>query len=104
MNRNFKKIFLAAIVFVASNNVYAQYPDIPAAVQKSSDSLMDAARKQSDAAWAIALPIIEDEAAKFQRPYVPWAARPVDLPQADIPAFPGAEGVVNTVLVAVAEE
>ena len=26
------------------------------------------------------------------RPYIPWAARPIDLPQADILAFPGAEG------------
>jgi len=26
------------------------------------------------------------------RPYIPWAARPTDLPQAKIPSFPGAEG------------
>jgi hypothetical protein len=30
--------------------------------------------------------------AKKGKPYVPWAAKPADLPQADIPAFPGAEG------------
>ncbi len=72
--------------------VLAQYPDIPKDVQQRSDSLMEAARLHSDAAWAIAKPIIEREAATFQRPYVPWAARPVDLPQASIPAFPGAEG------------
>lgn len=70
----------------------AQYPDIPKDVQRSADSLMNAARKHSDSAWAIAKPIIEYEAAHLQRPYIPWAGRPVDLPQADIPVFPGAEG------------
>ena len=83
-----------ALLFVAGSvqNVYAQYPDIPKDVQQRADSLMNAARKHSDSAWAFAKPIIEYEAAHFQRPYVPWAGRPVDLPQADIPAFPGAEG------------
>ncbi|KAI9453508.1 pectin lyase fold/virulence factor [Russula earlei] len=69
----------------------AQYPTIPPAVQRWSDSLLDAARKHSDSAWAIAYPIIEEE-AKHGKPYIPWAARPVDLPQAEIAAFPGAEG------------
>lgn len=82
------------LFFVAgfTQPVLAQYPDIPKDVQQRADSLMDAARKHSDSAWAIAYPIIEHEAANFQRPYVPWAARPIDLPQASIPAFPGAEG------------
>ena len=53
---------------------------------------MDAARKHSDSAWAIAYPIIKEEAANMAKPYIPWAARPDDLPQASIPAFPGAEG------------
>lgn len=26
------------------------------------------------------------------KPYIPWAAKPDDLPQANVPAFPGAEG------------
>jgi pectate lyase len=29
---------------------------------------------------------------KKGKPYIPWAAKPEDLPQAKIPAFPGAEG------------
>lgn len=69
----------------------AQYPDIPKDVQAWSDSLMKAATKHSNEAWAKALPIIEKE-AKEGKPYIPWASRPVDLPQASIPAFPGAEG------------
>ncbi len=84
---------LAALIMSALlQPVLAQYPDIPKDVQERADSLMNAARAHSDAAWALAKPIVEEEAAKFQRPYVPWAARPVDLPQASIPAFPGAEG------------
>ena len=30
--------------------------------------------------------------AKEGRPYISWAGRPYDLPQAKIPSFPGAEG------------
>src|SRR4051812_23491576 len=26
------------------------------------------------------------------RPFIPWAGKPEDLPQATVPAFPGAEG------------
>ena len=77
---------------VAFQKAKAQYPEISPAIQKQADSLLNAARAHSDSAWAIAKPIIEKEAAENQRPYVPWAARPVDLPQASIPAFPGAEG------------
>ena len=33
-----------------------------------------------------------DEWAKKGKPFIPWAAKPDDLPQATVPAFPGAEG------------
>ncbi|MGN6638304.1 MAG: pectate lyase family protein, partial [Mucilaginibacter sp.] len=56
-----------------------------------SDSAMAAEKQRSDAAWEKALPIIKKEEAKG-KPYVPWADKPSDLPQAKIPAFPGAEG------------
>lgn len=90
-----KRVTLFIVVlflsFVAAETVKAQYPKIPQEVQKESKELMDAARQRSDQAWAKALPIIE-EYAKQGKPYVPWASRPTDLPQAKIPAFPGAEG------------
>jgi hypothetical protein len=92
MKQKFKQLLICAVLFIGANKVSAQYPEISADVQKTSDSLMKAAVKHSDSAWAIAYPIVQEEAAKYQRPYVPWAARPVDLPQAGIPAFPGAEG------------
>jgi hypothetical protein len=87
-----KKI-LVALLFLTGfyNYASAQYPDIPSNVQKWSDSLLNAARLHSDSAWAIAYPIVQEE-AKHGKPYIPWAARPYDLPQADIAAFPGAQG------------
>lgn len=74
-----------------SVSAMAQYPQVPKDVQAWADSLMDATKRASDAAWAKALPVIEAD-AKNGKPYIPWASRPADLPQADIPAFPGAEG------------
>ncbi len=92
MKNKLSRIILSALVTVAALNAKAQYPEITSEVKAASDSLMNAATKHSDAAWAIAYPIIQKEAAEMQRPYVPWATRPTDLPQSNIPAFPGAEG------------
>lgn len=89
-----KQLFLGAAfsLFMGwSQQALAQYPSIPQDVQRWSDSLMTAARKHSDEAWSKALPIIEKE-AKEGKPYIPWASRPDELPQAEVVAFPGAEG------------
>ncbi|MEZ0539987.1 pectate lyase family protein [Fibrella arboris] len=91
MKKQLTLILLSAGLFLAQQPASAQYPTIPADVQKASDELLAESRRQSDIAWGKALPIIKKE-AKEGKPYVPWAARPVDLPQASIPAFPGAEG------------
>src|SRR5688572_9957637 len=91
MNQLSGKILTCFILIAVSSASFAQYPSIPRDVQRSSDSLLKAAKRQSDDAWAKALPIIDKE-ERNGKPYIPWAARPVDLPQADIPAFPGAEG------------
>lgn len=90
MNR---KIGLFMFIFglLYSASIVAQYPRIPKEVQAEANQMMEEARRQSDIAWEKALPIIEAE-AKAGKPYIPWAARPSDLPQATIPAFPGAEG------------
>lgn len=84
-----KSFILAAICF--GHHAFAQYPTIPKAVQQVSDSMLDAAKKHADEAWEKALPIIKQE-ARNGRPYIAFASRPTDLPQAAIPAFPGAEG------------
>ncbi len=72
-------------------NAKGQYPTIPENIQKASDSLLKETWRLSDIAWQKAWPIIQYD-AKHGKPYIPWAARPIDLPQAEIPAFPGAEG------------
>ncbi|MGZ3879985.1 MAG: pectate lyase family protein, partial [Flavisolibacter sp.] len=91
MKNIFLRLLASIFVIGCSKTLFAQYPTIPAAVQRWSDSLLDAAKRHSDSAWAVAYPIIDAEARKG-KPYIPWAARPTDLPQADIAAFPGAEG------------
>ncbi|PHN02441.1 pectate lyase family protein [Flavilitoribacter nigricans] len=77
--------------FSIAETTYAQYPQVPDDVKMATNKMMDAAYAHSDSMWQLALPIIEKEAAEG-RPYIPWAKRPYDLPQASIPAFPGAEG------------
>ncbi len=91
-----KKLLLNALialglVVLQQETSMAQYPSIPDDIKKESDELMKETTRLSDIAWQKALPIIQKE-AKAGKPYIPWAARPIDLPQADIPAFPGAEG------------
>jgi hypothetical protein len=71
--------------------VFAQYPDVPKDIQEASNKMLDEEWRLSNIAWGKALPIIEKE-AKEGKPFIPWAARPYDLPQADLPAFPGAMG------------
>ena len=91
MKVNFRSWFILTALAGSSLTTHAQYPSIPQDVQRWSDSLMNAARKHSDAAWNEAWPLIDAE-ARNGKPYIPWAGRPDDLPQADIAAFPGAEG------------
>lgn len=71
--------------------VRAQYPTVPKAVQKAEDDRRAAYEKPEDEAWEKAQPELA-EWAKKGKPYIPWAAKPSDLPQATIPAFPGAWG------------
>ncbi len=89
---NNKKILLAALAIAAgSEAVHAQYPVITQEAKARIDSLTAVWTAHSDSAWAVAWPIVKEEAMKG-RHYVPWASRPYDLRQARIPAFPGAEG------------
>jgi hypothetical protein len=89
------KIFIAGIVLIGSvcaiHTAQAQYPRVPPAMQAKSDSIYAIEHQRSDVAFAKALPIIQKE-EKEGKPFVPWAAKASDLPQAKIPAFPGAEG------------
>lgn len=89
-----KKFFIpcvAILTITTGTPVFAQYPKVPDDVKKATEAMMNENQRRSDIAWEKALPIVEKE-AKEGKPYIPWAARPTDLPQAEIPAFPGAQG------------
>jgi len=89
-----KKLQRAGLLTTALALTYlakAQYPTIPPALQDSTDRVLAEVQKKSDAAWEKALPIIK-EGEKHGKPYIPWASKPSDLPQAKLLAFPGAEG------------
>lgn len=70
---------------------HAQYPTVPDSVKERAAREQARWNRLDEEAWERALPIVMKEEAKG-RPYRPWAAKPEDLPQAMIPAFPGAEG------------
>lgn len=69
----------------------AQYPRVPKAVGEAAVEKAAAVDRRSDEAWEKALPVVRLWAAEG-KPYIPSAATPSDLPQAKIPAFPGAQG------------
>jgi hypothetical protein len=69
----------------------SQYPEISDEVRREAEQRMKESDRHSNEMWAKALPAIEEWQSKG-KPYVPWAAKPSDLPQAAIPAFPGAQG------------
>jgi hypothetical protein len=71
--------------------VLAQYPQISDDMRKQAEAAKAEADRRSDDAFARALPEIEAWAKKG-KPFIQDASRPGDLPQATIPAFPGAEG------------
>ncbi len=82
---------LFMLSFCFNKQAIAQYPDIPSDVRKASESMLDAAKAKVNS-------FMEKDSAKLAhwaekgKPYIPYANRPTDLPQAKIPAFPGAEG------------
>ncbi|WP_071146267.1 polysaccharide lyase [Bacteroides ihuae] len=91
MKRKWILVICAAALMAPISVVKAQYPKEPKEVQEAVKKMMNEEYKLSDEAWAKALPQVEKE-AKEGKPYIPWAARPTDLPQAKVPSFPGAEG------------
>ncbi len=84
-------LFLTLVLSVCSLGLRAQYPQVTSEANARWAAKAQYEDSMSNIAWQKALPIIEEE-AREGRPYVKWAHRPYDLPQADIPAFPGAEG------------
>lgn len=58
---------------------------------RAATARQKAADSRSDQIFDTAKPTIRRWALR-DKPYIPWAAEPKDLPQAGIPAFPGAQG------------
>ncbi|HEY1661631.1 MAG TPA: polysaccharide lyase [Verrucomicrobiae bacterium] len=82
-------IFLLSILFLTTAMVSA----------RESWPMPDEAVRARDAAWdQYEQQVISNDApviaewAKKGKPFIPWASKPDDLPQAKVPAFPGAEG------------
>lgn len=90
MNRK-KQVLTAAIFALVSATAMAQYPQLTQEASEHVAKLKAQWKAHADSMWVEAFPIVVEE-AKNGRPYIPWASRPYDLPQAKIPAFPGAEG------------
>ncbi|MDR3651596.1 MAG: polysaccharide lyase [Paludibacter sp.] len=89
-----KKIIFTTVLLLTLSTIQtikAQYPTITDSVSRLWKEKGRVTDSLSDIAWAKALPVVMKE-VKEGKPYNPWAARPYDLPQAEIPAFPGAMG------------
>lgn len=67
------------------------YPKVPSELQSAMNARKAAADRRSDAIFANQQAELAAWAAKG-KPYLPGAAKPEELPQATIPAFPGAWG------------
>ena len=85
----FKLVLLLAVLFLITPTLFA----------RESWPVPGDAIKERDAAWnAYEQQVISNDApqiaawAKKGKPFIPWASKPRDLPQAKVPAFPGAEG------------
>ncbi|HLZ88559.1 MAG TPA: hypothetical protein VKQ52_14995, partial [Puia sp.] len=88
-NRLFLIVTFAAATLGTASRTLAQYPTIPEDVKAQSEALLKETYRRSDSAWQVAWPIIDND-ARHGKPYIPWAARPTDLPQSTLLAFPGA--------------
>ena len=91
MIKSFKTLFVIVILLAWVQKSDAQYPSLSAEEKQQKAEYKKRFMAHSDSAWEVAFSIVKAEAAQG-RPYIPWAGRPEDLPQAEIPAFPGAEG------------
>ena len=85
------ELVVSAIFALVAAPAAAQYPKVPRDVQRAEDERRTAYEKPEDEAWEKAQPELA-EWGKKGKTYNPWAAKPSDLPQAEIPAFPGAWG------------
>jgi hypothetical protein len=90
----YRRLFLTIILGIAA----AWFSPV-SGLARESWPVPDETIKAREAAWSKyerqvisnCAPVIAEWARKG-KPFIPWASRPEDLPQAKVPAFPGAEG------------
>ena len=91
MMKNRKLKGIAGLFLLVPAMLFAQYPDVPSDLKAAAEKMI---REES----ANAKGVLKAHATEMKewtvkgKPFIQWAARPTDLPQANIPAFPGAEG------------
>lgn len=87
-----KFLFSALLTaFCVCFSLKAQYPTIPDSVQTRGREVQKIWDTQDSIAFSKAMPRIMS-GMLADKPFVPWSSKPEDLRQAEIPAFPGAEG------------
>src|SRR5436190_3163318 len=85
-------VIICALSSSYANKLSAQgYPRLSSEQAASAKAMQEAADRKSDEAFQKALSVVEAWANKG-KPYLPSAESPEQLPQAKIPAFPGAYG------------
>ena len=87
------KTALTTLLFAAlAIPAMAQYPTIPDSVKAREAAEGAAWDELNERAWAQAEPTVMAGMLHQGKPFVPQSSQPSDLKQAQIPAFPGAEG------------
>jgi hypothetical protein len=90
--RSLRPTLVLSLAFTLAVSAFAQgYPKVPADLQAAMNARKAAADRRSDEIFASHQAELAAWAAQG-KPYLPVAAKPADLPQASIPAFPGAWG------------
>ncbi len=89
--RNSLPLWITVASLVFTQAALAQYPRVPREDQAAADARKAASDKHSDEVWSKVQDQIKKD-ADSGKPFLPKASKPEDLPQADIPAFPGAWG------------
>ena len=82
---------IGILLLISPFTLYAQYPDVPSDLKAAADLMLVKENKVVDSVMRANAATMKAFACKG-KPFIQWAARPTDLPQAKIPAFPGAEG------------
>jgi hypothetical protein len=93
MTANPRTIFCVVLLFdaIVIARAGAQYPRLSEDVQREARQRMADSDRHSDETWKKTLLEVKEWESKG-KPFIPWAAKPGDLPQAPLPAFPGAQG------------